>query len=96
MSDQDQADFGNLLKTAERMQQQLSRVQEQLAKQVVEGSAGGGMVKAVANKANELNAPAATNGGSDDWVDESPETITWRDIYDEQIQSQYLRSIDRF
>lgn len=38
-----------LLQTAQQVQQQIANVQEQLARQQVEGAAGGGMVKVVAN-----------------------------------------------
>ncbi len=69
------------------------RVWEQVHARFLEQEA---MVKAVAAKYNEINPPAPRNGEGDDWVDESPSPLTWRDIFDEQIQSQYLRSIDRF
>ena len=59
------------------------------------------MVKRIAEKHNELRrASAPSNGSTDgegeDWVVEVPDEITWRDVFDEQIQSQYLRSIDRY
>lgn len=38
-------DMGNLLKQAQRMQQELDRVQAELASARVEGSAGGGAVR---------------------------------------------------
>ena len=44
----------DLLATAQRMQQEIGRIQEGLSKKVVEGSAGGGMVVAVANGKQEL------------------------------------------
>lgn len=43
-----------LLQTAQRMQQELSRIQGELASKTVEGSAGGGMVVAVANGRQQL------------------------------------------
>ncbi len=46
--------FQDLLQTAQRMQQELSRVQSELAQKRVEGSAGGGMVTAVANGRQQL------------------------------------------
>jgi nucleoid-associated protein EbfC len=46
--------FQDLLQTAQRMQQELSRVQAELAQKRVEGSAGGGMVTAVANGRQQL------------------------------------------
>jgi len=46
--------FQDLLQTAQRMQQELSRVQAELAQKRVEGSAGGGMVTATANGRQQL------------------------------------------
>jgi DNA-binding YbaB/EbfC family protein len=43
-----------LLQTAQRVQQELSKIQDELAQQTVEGSAGGGMVVAVANGRQQL------------------------------------------
>jgi DNA-binding YbaB/EbfC family protein len=42
------AGLGKFLKQAQKMQEQMQRVQEQLAQREVEGTAGGGMVKAIA------------------------------------------------
>lgn len=39
----------NLLRQAQKMQQELMRAKDELAKRVVEGSAGGGVVKAFVN-----------------------------------------------
>jgi len=39
--------MGNLLKQAQKMQAEMARVQEELANERVEASAGGGMVKVV-------------------------------------------------
>ncbi len=43
-----------ILKQAQKMQAQMAKVQEELAKEKVEGLAGGGMVKAVANGKGDL------------------------------------------
>lgn len=43
-----------ILKQAQKMQAQMIRVQEELAKEKVEGLAGGGMVKAVADGKGDL------------------------------------------
>lgn len=43
-----------LLKQAQKMQQDMARVQAELANITVEGSAGGGMVKVVANCQNQV------------------------------------------
>jgi len=47
-------DFSNLLKQAQKMQKELSRIQGELSERVVEGSSGGGMVKAHVNGSQEL------------------------------------------
>jgi DNA-binding YbaB/EbfC family protein len=46
--------MANLQRMAMQMQQDLARVQAELAETTVEGSAGGGVVKAVANGKQEL------------------------------------------
>lgn len=47
-------DFSNLLKQAQKMQKEMGRIQTELKERVVEGSAGGGMVKAHVNGLQEL------------------------------------------
>ena len=47
-------DFSKLLKQAQRMQKEVARIQEELKSKVVEGSAGGGMVRSHVNGAREL------------------------------------------
>jgi nucleoid-associated protein EbfC len=56
MSEVNGPTFQDLLQTAQRMQQELSRVQSELAQHRVEGSAGGGMVTAVANGRQQMVA----------------------------------------
>lgn len=46
--------FGNLAKMAQQMQTQIARVQAELAALTVEGTAGGGAVRAVATGKQEL------------------------------------------
>jgi DNA-binding YbaB/EbfC family protein len=46
--------FSQLLESAQKVQQEINRVQSQLARKIVEGSAGGGMVVAVANGRQQL------------------------------------------
>ncbi|MCX6348797.1 MAG: YbaB/EbfC family nucleoid-associated protein [Candidatus Aureabacteria bacterium] len=48
------AGFGNLLKQAQEMQKKLVEVKEKLEQARVEGTSGGGMVKAVVNGKKEL------------------------------------------
>ena len=46
--------MGNILKQAQKMQQRLMEVQQELKEHVVEGSAGGGMVRVAANGQQEI------------------------------------------
>lgn len=46
--------FQELLQTAQHVQQELSKIQAELAQKTVEGRAGGGMVVAVANGRQQL------------------------------------------
>jgi nucleoid-associated protein EbfC len=48
------AGMGGLLKQAQKMQQEMERIQNELAGMKIEGSAGGGMVTAVASGSQEL------------------------------------------
>jgi DNA-binding YbaB/EbfC family protein len=41
--------MGNIMKQAQKLQSQMLKLQEELAEKTVEATAGGGMVKAVAN-----------------------------------------------
>ena len=47
-------DMNKMLREAQRMQEELAKVQEEAASEVVEASAGGGMVTVKANGAGEL------------------------------------------
>jgi DNA-binding YbaB/EbfC family protein len=47
-------DMGKMLKQVQKMQAEMARVQEELASAKVEASAGGGVVRAVANGHGEL------------------------------------------
>ncbi len=46
--------LGDLMKQAQKMQQEMGKIQEESKKKTVEASAGGGMVVAVASGAMEL------------------------------------------
>jgi len=48
--------LGNIMKMAQRAQQQMAEIQEQLAAKSVEATSGGGMVTAVVNGKQELLA----------------------------------------
>ncbi|HUT64025.1 MAG TPA: YbaB/EbfC family nucleoid-associated protein [Anaerolineae bacterium] len=41
--------FGNMMKQAQKLQKQMLEMQEEIAKKTVEGTAGGGMVRVIAN-----------------------------------------------
>ena len=46
--------LGNIMKQAQRMQEELQKAQERLAQEEVTGEAGGGMVKVVMNGKHEV------------------------------------------
>lgn len=46
--------FGNIMKEAQKLQQQMERMQEEVAQKKVEATAGGGMVTVQANGKQEL------------------------------------------
>jgi DNA-binding YbaB/EbfC family protein len=46
--------FGNLMRQAQQLQAKMLKVQEEMATRMVEATAGGGMVTAVANGRQEL------------------------------------------
>ncbi len=46
--------MGNLMKQAQKMQQQMLKLQEELANKTVEASVGGGMITVVVNGKNEV------------------------------------------
>ena len=46
--------IGNLMKQAQQMQARMAKMQEEVGKRTVEASAGGGMVKVLANGKQEI------------------------------------------
>jgi DNA-binding YbaB/EbfC family protein len=46
--------FGDMMKQAQKLKAEMERIQAEVAAQTVEGTAGGGMVSAVANGKGEL------------------------------------------
>ncbi|MFH0809504.1 MAG: YbaB/EbfC family nucleoid-associated protein [Pseudomonadota bacterium] len=46
--------MGNMLRQAQQIQQRMAKLQEELASRTVESSAGGGMIKVVANGKQEI------------------------------------------
>ncbi|MEW6439972.1 MAG: YbaB/EbfC family nucleoid-associated protein [bacterium] len=49
-------DFGQLMKQAQKMQQQFARIQEEMGSRTVEATAGGGMVTVTANGKQQILA----------------------------------------
>lgn len=47
-------DMGKFLKQAQQVQQKIARIQEELSDEVVEATAGGGMVKVAMNGSHEV------------------------------------------
>jgi len=45
---------GGMMKQVQKMQEEMARIQQELAEERIEGSAGGGMVKVVANGQQEI------------------------------------------
>jgi hypothetical protein len=48
--------FGNLMKEAQRLQQQMAAIQEEVGRKTVQATAGGGMVTVTANGKQEIVA----------------------------------------
>ena len=48
--------FGNMMKEAQRLQREMERMQEEIAKKTVDATAGGGMVTVQANGKQELTS----------------------------------------
>lgn len=48
--------FGDILKQAQKMQEQLLKIQEEMASKTIEASAGGGMVTVTANGRQEITS----------------------------------------
>jgi len=46
--------MGNMMKQAQQLQSKMMKLQEELAEKTVEGTAGGGMVKVVANGSQRI------------------------------------------
>ncbi len=46
--------IGNLMKQAQKMQEDMQKVQQEIAEMEVEGASGGGLVKVVMNGRHEL------------------------------------------
>ena len=51
----------NLMKQAQKMQEEMQKAQAELEELEVEGSAGGGLVKSIWDKGNDVEIPANAN-----------------------------------
>jgi len=56
--------LGNMLKQAEKMQSEMARVQEELARSRVDGESGGGMVKVTMNGKRKVVAVNIESGAT--------------------------------
>ena len=72
--------MGNMLKQAQKMQQRLLELQQELKERVVEGSAGGGMVRVAANGQQEILS-----------VKIDPEAVTPEDV--ELLEDMVLAAV---
>lgn len=74
-------DMGKMMKQARKLQQQISKLQEELGSKTVEASTGGGMVKVVATGKRELQS-----------IEISPEVVDPDDI--EMLQDLTLAAVN--
>lgn len=74
-------DMGRILKQARQLQDKMAKLQEELAKQTVEASTGGGMVKVVANGKREIQS-----------IEISPDVVDPNDI--EMLQDLTLAAVN--
>jgi DNA-binding YbaB/EbfC family protein len=74
-------DMNKMMKQARKLQQQISKVQEELASKTVEASTGGGMVKVVATGKREIQS-----------IEISPEVVDPDDI--DMLQDLTLAAVN--
>ena len=74
-------DMGKMMKQAQKLQQQMNKLQEELGEKTVEASTGGGMVKVVATGKREIQS-----------IEISPEVVDPDDI--EMLQDLTLAAIN--
>ena len=58
--------MGNLMKQAQKMQEDMQKAQAEIANMEVEGQSGGGMVKVLMNGRHELKRVSIDDGAMDD------------------------------
>lgn len=74
-------DMGKMMKQARKLQQQMNKLQEELASKTVDASTGGGMVKVVATGKREIQS-----------IEISPEVVDPDDI--EMLQDLTLAAVN--
>ena len=74
-------DMGKMMKQARKLQEQMNRLQEELAEKIVEASTGGGMVKVVATGKREIRS-----------IEISPEVVDPNDV--EMLQDLMLAAVN--
>jgi DNA-binding YbaB/EbfC family protein len=74
-------DMGRIMKQAQKLQEKMGKLQEELAQQTVEASTGGGMVKVIATGKREIQS-----------IEISPEVVDPDDI--EMLQDLMLAAIN--
>ncbi|WP_029687600.1 YbaB/EbfC family nucleoid-associated protein [Thermoanaerobacter sp. A7A] len=74
--------INNMIKQAQQMQEEMKRVQEELVQKTVEATAGGGMVKVVANGRKELVS-----------IEISPDVVDKEDV--EMLEDLVLAAVNQ-
>ncbi|THA25289.1 YbaB/EbfC family nucleoid-associated protein [Streptomyces sp. RKND-216] len=85
-----QPDMQQLLQQAQKMQQDLAAAQEELAQAHVEGSAGGGLVKATVNGSGELQGLVIDPGAVDPQDTETLADLVVAAVRDANNEAQEL------
>ncbi|MDT0380216.1 YbaB/EbfC family nucleoid-associated protein [Streptomyces sp. DSM 42041] len=85
-----QPDMQQLLQQAQKMQQDLAAAQEELAQTHVEGSAGGGLVKATVNGSGELQGLVIDPGAADPQDTETLADLVVAAVRDANNEAQEL------
>jgi DNA-binding YbaB/EbfC family protein len=75
------ANMNKMMKQVQKMQQEMMKLQEELANRTVESTAGGGVVKVVANGKNEITA-----------IEIKPEAVDPEDV--EMLQDLVLTAVN--
>ena len=73
--------FGNIMKEAQKLQQQMERMQEEVGQKKVEATAGGGMVTVVVNGAKQVQS-----------IKIDPEVVSKEDV--EMLQDMIVAAVN--